>query len=55
MKKTLWAWTIATVFGAGFWKPGPGTAGSIAAAAIWLIAGHFTITGTTATSFATRN
>jgi phosphatidylglycerophosphatase A len=54
-KKTLWAWTIATFFGAGFWKPGPGTAGSIAAALIWLIAGHFTITSTGATSFATRN
>jgi phosphatidylglycerophosphatase A len=39
-KKTLWAWTIATFFGTGFWKPGPGTAGSIAAALIWLLAGH---------------
>ncbi len=54
-KKTLWAWTIATFFGTGFWKPGPGTAGSIAAALIWLIVGHFTITSTTATSFATHN
>ena len=53
--KTLWAWTIATFFGAGFWKPGPGTAGSIAAALIWLLAGHFTITSTTATSIVTRN
>ncbi len=53
--KTLWAWAIATFFGAGFWKPGPGTAGSIAAALIWLIAGHFTITSTTATSFVTHN
>jgi phosphatidylglycerophosphatase A len=54
-KKTLWAWTIATFFGAGFWKPGPGTAGSISAALIWLIAGHFTVASTTATSFATHN
>src|SRR5277367_3876075 len=54
-RKTLWAWTIATFFGTGFWKPGPGTAGSIAATAIWLIAGHFTITSTTATSFITTN
>jgi phosphatidylglycerophosphatase A len=38
-KKTLWAWTIATFFGAGFWKPGPGTAGSIAATLIWWLAG----------------
>src|SRR5271163_4803416 len=40
MKKTLWAWTIATFFGSGFWKPGPGTAGSIAAALIWWCVGH---------------
>jgi phosphatidylglycerophosphatase A len=37
--KTLWAWTIATFFGAGFWKRGPGTAGSVAAAGIWFVAG----------------
>jgi phosphatidylglycerophosphatase A len=55
MKKTLWAWTTATFFGVGFWKPGPGTAGSIAAALLWLIAGHFTISSTTATSFVTHN
>ena len=54
-KKTLWAWVVATFFGIGFWKPGPGTAGSIAAALIWLIAGHFTITSTTATSFASAH
>jgi phosphatidylglycerophosphatase A len=44
IKKTAWAWTIATFFGAGYWRRGPGTAGSLAAAAIWLacgkIAGH---------------
>jgi len=39
-KKTRWAWTIATFFGAGFWRPGPGTAGSIAAALIWWLAGR---------------
>jgi len=33
--KTLWAWTIATFFGAGFGKPGPGTWGSIAAVLLW--------------------
>jgi phosphatidylglycerophosphatase A len=42
--RTAWAWTIATFFGAGYWRPGPGTAGSVAAAGIWLacgkIAGH---------------
>jgi phosphatidylglycerophosphatase A len=30
-----WAWTIATFFGAGFGKPGPGTWGSVAAVLIW--------------------
>ena len=34
-RKTLWAWTIATVFGAGFGKPGPGTWGSIATVLLW--------------------
>jgi len=36
--KTLWAWTAATFFGAGFGKPGPGTWGSIAAALLWFAA-----------------
>ncbi len=34
-RKTLWAWTVATFFGAGLLKPGPGTWGSIAAAILW--------------------
>jgi len=50
-KKTVWAWIIATFFGAGFWKRGPGTAGSIAAAGLWLLAGHLTITGTRAGTY----
>jgi len=33
--KTPWAWIVATFFGAGFGKPGPGTWGSIAAVLIW--------------------
>jgi len=33
--KTRWAWTIATFFGAGYLKPGPGTWGSVAAALLW--------------------
>ncbi|MGC1294302.1 MAG: phosphatidylglycerophosphatase A [Alloacidobacterium sp.] len=38
--KTLWAWTAATFFGAGFGKPGPGTWGSVAATLLWfLVAG----------------
>ena len=38
-KKTRWAWLVATFFGAGYLKPGPGTYGSVAAAVLWLIAG----------------
>jgi len=34
-RKTLWAWTIATFFGAGLGKPGPGTWGSLAAILVW--------------------
>ena len=34
-KKTLWAWTWATFFGAGLGKPGPGTWGSVAAVLVW--------------------
>jgi phosphatidylglycerophosphatase A len=33
--KCYWAWTIATFFGAGFGKPGPGTWGSVAAVLVW--------------------
>jgi len=33
--KTWWAWTIATFFGAGLRKPGPGTWGSVAALLLW--------------------
>jgi len=33
--KTLWAWTVATFFGAGLGKPGPGTWGSVAAVLVW--------------------
>jgi phosphatidylglycerophosphatase A len=34
-RKTFWAWAIATFFGAGLGKPGPGTWGSVAATLIW--------------------
>jgi phosphatidylglycerophosphatase A len=34
-RKTLWAWTVATFFGAGLLKPGPGTWGSVAAVLLW--------------------
>jgi phosphatidylglycerophosphatase A len=39
--KTLWAWTAATFFGAGFGRPGPGTWGSVAATLVWYLVAHF--------------
>ncbi len=38
--KTRWAWTVATFFGAGLLRPGPGTYGSIAAVLLWYAAAH---------------
>jgi phosphatidylglycerophosphatase A len=35
--KTTWAFTVATFFGAGYGKPGPGTWGSVAAVLLWAI------------------
>jgi len=40
MRKTFWAWTLGTFFGAGLLKPGPGTYGSIAALLLWYAAAH---------------
>jgi phosphatidylglycerophosphatase A len=37
--RTRWAWSLATFLGTGYLKPGPGTYGSVAAAALWLVAG----------------
>lgn len=39
-KKTVWAWVVATWFGAGWLKPGPGTYGSVAAVLLWYGAAH---------------
>jgi phosphatidylglycerophosphatase A len=39
--KTFWAWTVATFFGAGFGKPGPGTWGSVAAVLLWAAYARF--------------
>ena len=36
-RKTLWAWTLSTFFGAGYLKPGPGTYASIFAVLLWYI------------------
>jgi phosphatidylglycerophosphatase A len=35
MRKTRWAWIVATFFGAGLGKPGPGTWGSVATVLLW--------------------
>jgi phosphatidylglycerophosphatase A len=37
-RKSLWAWAVATFFGAGFLKPGPGTYASAITALLWLFA-----------------
>ncbi|HEY6579067.1 MAG TPA: phosphatidylglycerophosphatase A, partial [Rhizomicrobium sp.] len=37
-RKTRWAFAVATFFGAGRLKPGPGTWGSVAAVILWAIA-----------------
>ncbi len=36
-KRTAWAWAIATFFGAGLGKPGPGTWGSVATVLLWAL------------------
>jgi phosphatidylglycerophosphatase A len=33
--RTRWAWAIATFFGAGYLRPGPGTWASVAAVVLW--------------------
>jgi phosphatidylglycerophosphatase A len=40
-KRTPWAWTVATFFGFGNLKPGPGTYGSVAAILLWLAIANF--------------
>ncbi len=37
-EKTIWAFAVATFFGAGRLKPGPGTWGSMAAVLLWAVA-----------------
>ena len=36
-RKSWRAWTVATFFGAGLLRPGPGTYGSIAAVIVWFV------------------
>ncbi len=52
-RKTLWAWTLATFFGAGYGKPGPGTYGSIAAVLLWYAAAHIFAPSPTTLALAT--
>lgn len=40
-RRTAWAWAVATFFGAGLLRPGPGTYGSVAAALLWFGAAHW--------------
>ena len=40
LRKTRWAWTVGTFFGAGLLKPGPGTYGSVAAMLLWVGSAH---------------
>jgi phosphatidylglycerophosphatase A len=35
-RKTPWAWTVATFFGVGLLKPGPGTWASVVAMLLWM-------------------
>ena len=35
--RPYWAWTVATFFGAGALKPGPGTWGSLGAVLTWAL------------------
>ena len=41
-QKTTWAWAVATFFGVGLLKPGPGTFGSVAAVLLWFGTIHLT-------------
>ena len=45
LKRTPWAWTVATFFGVGNLRPGPGTYGSIAAMLLWMAAARLTHIG----------
>jgi phosphatidylglycerophosphatase A len=40
----LWATLVATFFGAGRLKPGPGTWGSLATVVVWAVVSHFLLT-----------
>ena len=39
--RTGWAWMLATFFGTGYLRPGPGTWGSAAGLVLWLAVAHW--------------
>lgn len=51
--RTRWAWLVATFFGVGWLKPGPGTYASAAAAAVWFAGAHAARSGMSSLSLAT--
>jgi phosphatidylglycerophosphatase A len=52
-RKTRWAWALATFFGVGHLRPGPGTYGSAAALLLWYAAAHAFHPGATHLALAT--
>lgn len=40
-QRTGWAWALATFFGTGYLRPGPGTWGSAAGLLLWLAVAHW--------------
>ena len=52
-RRTAWAWMVATFFGAGWLKPGPGTYGSVAAVLLWWGAAHLWRSGVVALAVGT--
>ncbi len=52
-KHSTWAWALATWFGAGYLKPGPGTYGSVAAVILWFVAAHVFPSSNTTLAMAT--
>ena len=40
-QRTGWAWTLATFFGTGYLRPGPGTWGSATGLLLWLAVAHW--------------
>lgn len=52
-RRTRWAWLLATWFGVGHLRPGPGTYGSIAAVLLWYAAAHVLHPGAVALTIGT--